>query len=115
MHGIEIDNVLVGGPAYDSKLLEKGDTILQVDRVEVSAHTILQCLVGSDVPDSTVVLTVRKVSGRVMDVVLKRIAASVIADRYKIFSLFSTCQVSCHISPTSLNAPLIQQFFFRSV
>jgi C-terminal processing protease CtpA/Prc len=115
LHGIVIDNVIVGGPAYDSKLLEKGDAILQVDRVDVSAQNIQQFMVGSDVPESTVILTVRKASGRIIDVVLKRISASVIADRYKILSLFSQCQVSCHILPTSLNAPLIQQQYFRIV
>jgi C-terminal processing protease CtpA/Prc len=111
LHRIEIDDVIVGGPAYDSKLLGKGDAIIQVDRVDVSAHNIQQCLVGSDIPESTVVLKVRKASGRVIDVVLKRIAASVIADRYNMLSLFDMSGTLPYLA-NIFNT--LTQHFFRS-
>ena len=55
-----IEAMVVGGPAYNSGQLEPGDTILQIDHSPVTAEGLQQALIGSDVPGTTVTLTVRK-------------------------------------------------------
>ncbi len=92
--GMTVDNMIIGGPAFNSKLLERGDVICQIDRTPVIMDELQQSLLGSDVPSSTVVLTVRKKTGRIIDVPLKRMAISVISDRCKMFELFAACKVS---------------------
>ncbi len=91
--GMTVDNMIIGGPAYNSKLLERGDVICQIDRTPVIMDDLQQSLHGSDVPNSTVVLSVRKKTGRIIDVPLKRMAISVISDRCKMFELFAACKV----------------------
>eukprot|EP00960_Hanusia_phi_P055341 762947-Hanusia_phi.AAC.2 len=68
------DVKVVGGPAFNSHMLERGDTIIEVDEQPVDADNILEalgllllpeplldlCSVGSDVPGSSVTLTVLK-------------------------------------------------------
>jgi len=91
--GTRIDNMIIGGPAYNSRLLEKGDVLCRIDKQPVAVEDLQPSLSGSDTPGSTVVLTVQKPSGRMVDVVLKRMAISVIADRCKMFELFAVCKV----------------------
>eukprot|EP00961_Rhodomonas_salina_P052758 707402-Rhodomonas_salina.2 len=55
-----IDNMVVGGPAFNSQVLAKGDTIVKVDGFEVDADNHLEMIIGSDVPGSVVKLTVAK-------------------------------------------------------
>jgi C-terminal processing protease CtpA/Prc len=122
--GMTVDNMIIGGPAFNSKLLERGDVICQIDRIPVVMDELQQSLLGSDVPSSTVVLTVRKKTGRIIDVPLKRMAISVISDRCNMFELFAACKVPisyslhffcglCHcltlvfsLSPTSFPPPV---------
>ena len=53
-NGLVIDNMVVGGPAYNSGQLEPGDAILQIDHAPVTAEGLQQALIGSDVPGTTV-------------------------------------------------------------
>ena len=59
LSGTEIDNMVVGGSAYNTKELDKGDIILEVDATPVEVEQLHAALVGSDVPGSTVTLRVR--------------------------------------------------------
>ena len=93
LKGNEIDDIVVGGPAYDSRLLEKGDVVLQIDRNHVSVDDAQKRLIGSDLVNSAVVVTVRKKSGRLVDVTLKRIKSSVLSDRFRMMQLFSQSKV----------------------
>ena len=93
LNGLEIDSLVVGGPAFESKLLEKGDIILQIDKSSVSLDDIQQRLVGTDVPGSSIMLTIRKKSGRTIDVALKKIPASIIADQFRMLEMFAICKV----------------------
>ena len=89
LNGMTIDNMIIGGPAYNSRVLDKGDVICKIDQMPVSLEELPHALLGSDVPGSSVVLTVRKISGRTLDVGLKRMATSVISDRCRMFELFA--------------------------
>ena len=91
--GARIDNMIIGGPAYNSRMLDRGDVVCRIDRAAVNVEDLQSALSGCDIPGSSVVLTVQKTSGRIMDVVLKRMAISVIADRCKMFELFAACKV----------------------
>ena len=55
-----IDNIVVGGPAYNSKLLSRGDVILKVNDVAVTQSNIYDLLVGEDIPGSYVDISVAK-------------------------------------------------------
>jgi hypothetical protein len=48
--GMSIDNMVVGGPAYNCQKLNKGDLVCKVDDQEVNLENIHEKLVGSDIP-----------------------------------------------------------------
>ena len=53
-----IDNLVVGGPAYQTQRLRKGDLIVAVDGLDVPPEGLPAALIGSDQPGSTVTLRV---------------------------------------------------------
>lgn len=63
LNDLTIDNMVIGGPAYKCKQLERGDVIQKVDGVEVDEDNFQQALVGNDLPGSSVTLTVMKGEG----------------------------------------------------
>ena len=95
-----IYNMVIGGPAYKCKQLEVGDEIVKVDGVKVSTDRFddfQKALIGSDVPGSSVSITVRKPSedgltfdGKEVTVMLRRMAREEMADHVKMFELFTT-------------------------
>jgi S1-C subfamily serine protease len=60
LSGTTIDNIVVGGPAYNSKLLARGDVILKVNNVPANSTNIYDLLIGDDRPGSTAVIHVSK-------------------------------------------------------
>jgi C-terminal processing protease CtpA/Prc len=94
LQDLTIDNLVVGGPAYRCKQLDKGDVILRVDGVEVVLETIQQQITGTDLPGSEVTLTVMKgegaLQGEVLDVTIRKMARVEMADHVKMFELFTT-------------------------
>jgi C-terminal processing protease CtpA/Prc len=117
LHGIKVENTLFGGPAFGQ--LMKGDILVKIDGVPVSEETILADLRGSDIPGSTVVLTVQRSKQCTdslqnqerhspidvpnlsadeddmdeIDIRITRIATAEIADRRKMFDHFTSLQV----------------------
>jgi uncharacterized protein YukE len=90
LEGCKIDNMLIGGPAHNSGELDKGDLIIAVDDVPVTPNTVHQRLLGKDVPGSFVGLTVQKpASGIVQSINLVRMPAAEIADKRRLFELFT--------------------------
>ena len=91
LNGTTIEFLVVGGPGYNCGQLDRGDTVLRVNTEAVTSETILQALVGDDVPGSELSLTVKKGSkvGDVRVVILQRIATELIADRRRTFELFT--------------------------
>jgi chromosome segregation ATPase len=85
-----IENVLVGGPAFNSKKVFKGDKIVSIDSVPVEGKDIIPRLKGSDAPGSVVVVGLQKRhSSNVEQVKLRRMENTQIADKRQIFELFT--------------------------
>ena len=88
--GSKIDNMVIGGPAYNSQKLSKGDVLLKVDDLKVDDERLHEMLIGQDIPGSSVKLTVRDaVSGQLKEATLMRMATSAIADHVRIFEVFA--------------------------
>ena len=49
VHGTTVDDLILGGPAYNSKKLAQGDVIIKVDSVEATEENINDLLIGKDV------------------------------------------------------------------
>jgi C-terminal processing protease CtpA/Prc len=102
MNGAVIDNMVIGGPAYNSEQLDKGDVILEVDGKPVNPDTLHEALLGADIPGTKFVVKVKKASsggmwssdsGAIKNVTLTRMATEVIADRRRMFELFTDLKV----------------------
>jgi len=89
--GSRIDNLVIGGPAFNSGKLSKNDEILRVDGTVCSTQKqIFDLIVGSDEPDTPVTLTVRlSRDGAIDNVTLVRMANEEIADKRALFELFT--------------------------
>jgi C-terminal processing protease CtpA/Prc len=110
LHGTRIEETLIGGPSFG--VLFKGDDILKIDGKPVSSDDIVDALRGPDIPGTKVLLTIQRhissmdlsrdpdddellISGTVteMTVELTRMATAEIADRRRLFDLFTVCKV----------------------
>ena len=93
LSGVRVVDVLIDGPAFRSEKIEIGDEILSVDGVAVTASTLNSHLIGCDVPQTTVALTVtRKRGGHGgealrINVAIKRMACAEIAWKRYMFEL----------------------------
>jgi hypothetical protein len=86
--GCEVDNLLIGGPAHDSGKLRKGDIIVAVDNEPVNCDNVRMSIFGSDTPGSSVLLTLQR-DDATFSVLLVRKATKEIADRRRLFELFT--------------------------
>jgi hypothetical protein len=66
LHGAVIESTIVGGPAYTSMQLGRGDVVLQIDGQEATDQNISSLLVGNDRPGSRLVLSVAKGGSQVI-------------------------------------------------
>ena len=57
-----VSNVMVGGPAFNSRRVHKGDVIVGVDGKTTIGSDLKSLLIGVDTPGSVVELTLRKAS-----------------------------------------------------
>ena len=69
-----------------------GDTILKVDKKEVTMEDYESALLGCDVPGSRIQLSILKPDGREVDVTLSRMARNEMADSVKMFEYFTTLE-----------------------
>jgi S1-C subfamily serine protease len=60
LKGSVIESIVIGGPAFNSSMLEVGDVILGVDGSKVTEENIVSTLIGDDRPESNVILTVQR-------------------------------------------------------
>jgi hypothetical protein len=87
-----VSHVLIGGPAFKSKRVHKGDYIMLVDGAEVAGESMTEALKGSNKPGSKVRLTIKKKdSGKIEIVELVRTLTATIADKRRLFDLF--CEI----------------------
>jgi hypothetical protein len=84
-----VTQVLVGGPAFNSRKVAKGDTIVGIDGHSVDGKSIFDRLIGSDKPGSVVVLSLKKASGTVENVRLQRKLSSLLGDKRQLFEKFT--------------------------
>ena len=92
LNGLVIRNLIVDGPAFNSRMLDEGDTICQINHSNVTSNELPSLLQGSQ--GSSVVLTVRKKgSEELTEISLVRVATSSIFDRCKMFELFDLLKV----------------------
>jgi len=83
-----IKHILVGGPAFYSKRIDKEDCLIAIDgqKVGTSCDLVVEALLGSNIAGSRVKLAVQKAtSGVVEEVVLERVANLHLAHRRKVF------------------------------
>ncbi|EKX31360.1 hypothetical protein GUITHDRAFT_149349 [Guillardia theta CCMP2712] len=100
LHDCTVDGLVIGGPAFLSKAIEKGDVIVKIDNKETSAETILSDLVGSDLPGSTVLLHLNKVrTGKTTEIELKKMSTETIAAKLNLFDLFTKTKELAHDNP----------------
>lgn len=85
-----IRDILVGGPAWCSKQLLRGDVVVAIDGQELHGDAIIGALQGSQIPGTDVVLSVKKLqTGALQDVVLQRMHTSQVLDKRKMQDLFA--------------------------
>jgi len=89
--GQVIDSMVVGGPAYNSRQLDKGDFVVDIDGKAVTNDNLSQLLVGADVAGTPVIIGVKKggKTGAKKSVTLLRMPSEAIADRRRLFELFT--------------------------
>jgi hypothetical protein len=89
---LTIHGMIPGGPAFNSRQLRVGDKILKVDGNALGPDDdYARSLIGSDIPGSKVILTVFSESeNTVKTVSLRRMSCSEMAERVKMFELFTT-------------------------
>ena len=116
LQGNRVESTLIGGPAF--KIINKDDVIVKVDGNPVSEDNILSALRGDDMPESELVLTIRRAKkaasdGQVIqdeqppltspdasveteeiDIKLNRMATAEIADKRELFEHFTYMQVA---------------------
>jgi hypothetical protein len=92
---VQVESCLIGAPAWTSKQIESGDIVERVDGVAVTPKSIQLALTGSDEPGSTVKVSIRrKTGGPLVDVLLHRMASSMVADKRRLFELFTSMKDS---------------------
>jgi hypothetical protein len=81
----------LAGPAYNSRQLDKGDLVVEIDGKAVTSDNLSQLLVGSDIAGTPVTLGVKKggKAGAKKSVTLLRMPSEAIADRRRLFELFT--------------------------
>ena len=89
---VVVDGVMFGGPAYRSKQISKGDIILAVDGMQLyTSDAILAALKGSEIPGTSVTLTIKNPGTNVVqDVIVQRQLTAEVADKRKMFDLFTS-------------------------
>jgi hypothetical protein len=84
----QVESVMIGSPAYLSGKVQRGDFIVEVDGKSVSGSTVLSAIIGEDIPGSYLTLTLKR-DGNMVYVTLKRIPTADVADKRRMFDLFT--------------------------
>ena len=94
LSGCRVESCLIGAPAWNSEQMETGDVIMKVDGTAATDGTIQTLLKGCDEPGSPVKLDIKRKKGGQISVVLHRMASAVVADKRRLFELFTTIKDS---------------------
>jgi C-terminal processing protease CtpA/Prc len=83
-----IEYILVGSPAFNSKMVEKGDVIVAVDGKAINGDAMFMSALA-DRQGTSVTLSIKKQGENApVDVELQSMPTNLIADKRKIFDLF---------------------------
>jgi hypothetical protein len=86
-----IEDLVVGGPAFNCQQLARGDEVLMVDDEPVNADNCFDRLIGSDVPGSLVKICFRSASSKKIEhVILTRISATEMLNNVRVFEIFTS-------------------------
>eukprot|EP00290_Baffinella_frigidus_P051067 CAMPEP_0180381022 /NCGR_PEP_ID=MMETSP0989-20121125/26409_1 /TAXON_ID=697907 /ORGANISM="non described non described, Strain CCMP2293" /LENGTH=147 /DNA_ID=CAMNT_0022380641 /DNA_START=5 /DNA_END=444 /DNA_ORIENTATION=+ len=94
LSGTTVANMLPGAPAALSKQIHKGDVILSVGGEQATSGNIIAHLQNPDEPGTEVTLSIKARGGKVHAVTLRRMATSVVADKLRLFDLFTQVQTA---------------------
>ena len=94
LSGVKVESCLIGAPAWNSEQMDQGDVILKVDDVAVTDATVQQCLKGCDEPGSPVKLDIKRKKGGTVVITLHRMASAVVADKRRLFEVFTSIKDS---------------------
>jgi hypothetical protein len=83
-----VNNVLVGGPAFNSQKISEGDTLVSIDGEKIETHTLKPLLKGDDVVGSACLVTVKKTDGAVETVTVQRMDLALLMHKRKMDELF---------------------------
>jgi len=94
-----VENIVTGGPAYNSREFSVGDRIVAVDGVPVDSKSVYACMRGSDVVGSPVEVRVAKngQANAITSIKLTRADADQIADRLEMMELFARLKVQVSV------------------
>jgi hypothetical protein len=106
-----ISGYLVGSPACNSKKIFKGDTIMTVDGLDSFKGDLYVLLKGTDKPDSVVTLGLKRVSGIVEEVQLRRMANSKLAHKRDMFDFFTNLSNRAKMDKDEVAAGYVQKSF----
>ena len=89
--GLTIEDLVVGGPAFNCEQLSRGDEMLMIDDEIVNADNCFDRLIGSDEPGSLVKITVRSASSQqVKNVILTRVSATEMLNNIRVLENFTS-------------------------
>jgi hypothetical protein len=125
--GTKVQNTLIGGPS--AGLLEKGDILLRIDGEPVTEDDVVAKLKGCDIPGSQILITVGRRGStspnskipsdadeggvvNEIDILVTRMATSDIADRRRMFDLFTILEVCNNFLPPAVRIEVKRIFSF---
>jgi len=98
VQGCVVHSTLAGAPAALCGRFQKGDRVAAIDGTPATPNNIIPLLVGSDKPGSIVTITVDRASGSPEEVALKRACTADLADRRRMFDMFTVLK-KAHARP----------------
>lgn len=90
--GTTVDSLLAGAPASVSGKIFKGDKVVEVDSVSATNSNVIDLLIGDDTPGTIVNVKVAREGGSfgvIIEVPLKRACTADLADKKRLFELFT--------------------------
>ncbi len=98
LNGLIIKHVISGSPAHQSSQISEGDLILRIDHRQVTECDAIDALDGSNIPGSSVVVSVQKNgTGQVLDVILVRTVVEIVEQGRLLLDLLSNLKVRSYV------------------
>ena len=112
--GVEVDSMVIGGPAYNTGMLHKADFVVKVNGEAVNnkfeLHTALR---RTEMPGAHVVLTVRRgIDSAFIDIPIEWIESSKLPNcHHQLFACFTKLKVYAHVNRLGSCVPRLKIFF----